>query len=163
MTGPKLCCAQFEGAFRLVPHVHGEVMASSKPPHTPSDVKAGQSVNSNRDVELEQRRQALNDALARQGPENGLQASDGQSGASSGFGAALKMSSEFIAGILVGAGLGYLLDLLAGTTPWGLIVFLFLGFAAGVLNVLRAAGRVAEPAAGARGERLRGDDADDAL
>ena len=136
-------------------------MASSKPPRTPTDAKVGQSVNSNRDVELEQRRRALNEALAQRGPQEAPDANDRQSGASSGFGAALKMSSEFVAGILVGAGLGYLLDLLAGTTPWGLIVFLFMGFAAGVLNVLRAAGRVAQPAEGVRGKRLHGDGADE--
>lgn len=61
-----------------------------------------------------------------------------------GFGQALKLSSEFIAGIVVGAGLGWLIDRIAGTSPWGLIIFLLLGFAAGVLNVLRSAGLVAE-------------------
>ena len=34
---------------------------------------------------------------------------------------------------------------MAGTSPWGLIIFLLLGFVAGVLNVLRSAGLVAEP------------------
>lgn len=62
-----------------------------------------------------------------------------------GWGAALKISSEFIGGVLVGAGIGYLLDSFAGTAPWGMIVFLMLGFAAGVLNILRATGKVAEP------------------
>jgi ATP synthase protein I len=57
----------------------------------------------------------------------------------------LKLSSEFVAGVLVGAGIGYLLDRFAGTAPWGMIVFLLLGFVAGVLNVLRSAGMVAEP------------------
>ena len=45
-----------------------------------------------------------------------------------------------VGGVLVGAGLGWLLDRWLGTTPWGLIVFLLLGFAAGILNVMRAAG-----------------------
>jgi ATP synthase protein I len=36
--------------------------------------------------------------------------------------------------------LGWLLDRWLGISPWGLIVFLLLGFAAGVLNVMRAAG-----------------------
>lgn len=61
-----------------------------------------------------------------------------------GFGQALKLSSEFIAGIAVGVGLGWLIDRIAGTSPWGLIIFLLLGFAAGVLNVLRSVGVVAE-------------------
>ena len=137
-------------------------MASSKPPRTPTDAKAGKIVSSDPDAELEQRRQALNKALAQHGPEEDPAATDQQTGTGAGFGAALKMSSEFVAGILVGAGLGYLLDLLAGTTPWGLIVFLFLGFAAGVLNVLRSAGRVAQPAEGIRAKRLHQDGADDA-
>ncbi|HEU5017218.1 MAG TPA: AtpZ/AtpI family protein [Pseudolabrys sp.] len=36
--------------------------------------------------------------------------------------------------------LGWLLDRWLGTTPWGLVVLVMLGFAAGVLNVMRAAG-----------------------
>lgn len=68
-------------------------------------------------------------------------------GTSSGYGQAVKLSSEFIAGILVGAGIGWVADQWLGTSPFGLIVFLLLGFAAGVLNVLRAVGQVAEPGA----------------
>jgi ATP synthase protein I len=58
---------------------------------------------------------------------------------------AVKLSSEFIAGILAGAILGYLFDEFLGTHPWGMIVFLLLGFCASILNVLRATGKVAEP------------------
>ena len=43
-------------------------------------------------------------------------------------------------------------DKVLGTSPFGLIVFLMLGFAAGVLNVLRTQGVVAEPGAKLRGE-----------
>ncbi|MET3600232.1 AtpZ/AtpI family protein [Martelella mangrovi] len=57
----------------------------------------------------------------------------------------LKLSSEFMAAIFVGFMLGYLLDKFAGTSPWGMIGFLLLGFGAGVLNVLRSVGYVAEP------------------
>jgi ATP synthase protein I len=59
-----------------------------------------------------------------------------------GYAQAVKLASEFVAGILVGAGLGWGLDRLAGTSPWGLIGLLLLGFLAGVLNVVRAAGRM---------------------
>lgn len=51
-----------------------------------------------------------------------------------------RLSTELVAGVLVGAGLGWLIDRWLGISPWGLIVFLMLGFAAGVLNVMRAAG-----------------------
>ena len=47
---------------------------------------------------------------------------------------------------MVGAGIGWLLDRWLGISPWGLIVFLLLGFAAGVLNVMRSAGLIASPA-----------------
>ncbi|MDX3925615.1 MAG: AtpZ/AtpI family protein [Shinella sp.] len=75
-----------------------------------------------------------------------------------GYAEAMKLSSEFIAAIIVGALLGYLLDHFAGTGPWGMIVLLLLGFCAGVLNVLRSAGFVASPhpvdrMAGRQGEK----------
>ena len=53
-----------------------------------------------------------------------------------------RLSSELVAGVLVGAAIGWALDHWLGTLPWGMIVFLLLGFAAGVLNVMRAAGVV---------------------
>lgn len=62
-----------------------------------------------------------------------------------GYAVAMKLSSEFVAAVIVGALLGYLLDHFAGTGPWGMIIFLLLGFSAGVLNVMRAAGMVASP------------------
>ena len=101
-----------------------------------------QSVN---DEEFDQRRRMLDDALAarkRQEQSDGKQATKG---GAAGYAAALKLSSEFIAGILVGTGIGWIIDRLAGTSPWGLIIFFLLGFCAGVLNVLRSAGLVAEP------------------
>ena len=45
--------------------------------------------------------------------------------------------------VLLVAALGWLFDKMLGTSPWGLIVFLILGFCAGVLNVLRSAGLIA--------------------
>ena len=62
-----------------------------------------------------------------------------------GYAVAMKLSSEFVAAVIVGALLGYLLDHFAGTGPWGMIALLLLGFSAGVLNVMRAAGMVASP------------------
>jgi len=53
-----------------------------------------------------------------------------------------RLSTELVAGVLVGAAIGWLLDRWLGISPWGMIVFLLLGFAAGVLNVMRAAGVV---------------------
>jgi len=51
-----------------------------------------------------------------------------------------RLSSELIAGVVVGALIGWGLDRLLSTSPFGLIVFVLFGFAAGVLNVIRSAG-----------------------
>ncbi|MCS6761502.1 MAG: AtpZ/AtpI family protein [Candidatus Devosia symbiotica] len=54
-----------------------------------------------------------------------------------GMACGIRIGSEFIAAILVGAGLGYLVDLNLGTGLWGLLILLMVGFAAGILNVIR--------------------------
>ena len=90
----------------------------------------------------------LNDLNKRMGRD--VQDKDENSGANSakaGYGNAFRLSSEFISAILVGATIGYGIDWLAGTLPWGMIVFLMLGFVAGILNVLRASGEISGPAA----------------
>ena len=56
----------------------------------------------------------------------------------------LRLSSELVAGVLVGAALGWGFDRLLSTSPLGLIVFLLLGFTAGVINVMRSAGVMAK-------------------
>ena len=53
-----------------------------------------------------------------------------------------RLSSELIAGVVVGALIGWGFDRLLSTSPFGLIVFVLLGFVAGVLNVIRSAGKV---------------------
>jgi len=70
-----------------------------------------------------------------------------QLGAGSGNGAArasamalgFRLSSELIAGVVVGALIGWGIDHVASTSPWGLIVMVLLGFTAGVVNVVRSA------------------------
>lgn len=49
----------------------------------------------------------------------------------------LRIGTELLSGVLVGAAVGYFLDQTLETKPWMLIVFLFLGGAAGILNVYR--------------------------
>lgn len=57
----------------------------------------------------------------------------------SGLGKAFAIASHLVAGLVVGAGIGLLLDHWLGTSPGFLILFFMLGAAAGVLNVYRAA------------------------
>ncbi len=49
-----------------------------------------------------------------------------------------QISAELIAGVLVGAGIGYLLDMLLGTKPWLLAMFIIFGGAAGMLNIYKS-------------------------
>jgi ATP synthase protein I len=104
------------------------------------------------DGELDRRRRQLDRALARQHQESREETERAKSGIASGYAVALRLSSEFIAGILFGAAIGWVIDRFAGTSPWGLIIFLLLGFCAGILSILRSAGMVAERGASGSGE-----------
>ena len=55
---------------------------------------------------------------------------------------AWRMVIELVAGLGIGFGMGYGLDALFGTSPWFMIVFIFLGFAAGVKTMMRSAEEV---------------------
>ncbi|MFL5103112.1 MAG: AtpZ/AtpI family protein [Xanthobacteraceae bacterium] len=66
----------------------------------------------------------------------------------SAFARGMRLSAELVGGVVIGVILGWLADRWLGTSPWGLIVFLLLGFAAGVLNVMRSAGVMASPSDG---------------
>ncbi|WP_336491499.1 AtpZ/AtpI family protein [Methylobacterium nigriterrae] len=64
----------------------------------------------------------------------------GSSDGPSPLGRAMQLSTEFVAGVIAGGILGWIFDRFLGTKPWGLIVFLMLGFITGVYNVMRASG-----------------------
>lgn len=57
----------------------------------------------------------------------------------SAFGQAFKYAAELVIGVVAGVLLGKFLDGQFGTDPWLLVLFLILGFAAGMLNVIRGA------------------------
>lgn len=58
---------------------------------------------------------------------------------------AWRMVIELVAGMAVGFAMGYGLDLLLGTTPWLMVVFLLLGFAAGVRAMMATAKDMTAP------------------
>lgn len=113
-------------------------------------------MSDDREESLEDRRKRLGAQLAQRRNEAEVnEAGEARAEKSrQGYAEAMKLSSEFLSAIIVGVILGYLFDLFLSTSPWGLIVFLLLGFCAGVLNVLRAAGKVASPH---RADRQPGD------
>ena len=58
---------------------------------------------------------------------------------SSNLGNAFKISTEFVAAVVVGSTIGFILDNLFGTKPWLIIIFFIIGVIAGMLNVIRSA------------------------
>ncbi|TPW25938.1 AtpZ/AtpI family protein [Pararhizobium mangrovi] len=97
------------------------------------------------DDDLDARRKRLGSDLAGRRASAGRAEEKTRASTGTGYAQAVKLSSEFIAAVAVGFALGYGLDEWAGTKPWGMIVFLLLGFCAGVLNVMRSAGVIAQP------------------
>jgi ATP synthase protein I len=92
---------------------------------------------------LSARLQRLGEGLAQRRADGTLNdAPDNRAATASGYAKGFRLSSELVGGVALGAGLGWLIDHGLGIAPWGLIVFLLLGFAAGVLNVMRSAGVV---------------------
>ena len=78
------------------------------------------------------------------------------------YGQAMKIAVELVVGIVVGGLIGRLLDWQFGTSLWLLVLFLLLGFAAGVTSVIRSARRMqaeAEPLQ--RTAKPAGDDEDE--
>ena len=58
------------------------------------------------------------------------------------MGSAFKLGTELVAAVAVGTIIGFILDTLFDSKPWLIIIFFFLGAAAGMLNVIRAANRM---------------------
>jgi ATP synthase protein I len=67
---------------------------------------------------------------------------DGRSASASGLSMAFRIGVELVSALVVGVGIGYLLDTWLDTKPWFLVGFFFVGAAAGVLNVYRAASSI---------------------
>jgi len=105
--------------------------------------RGDQSAEPTDEAALSARLKRLGERLEHAGPSRSDTGLASRSAAdASGFARGFRLSSELVAGVLVGAGLGWLIDRWLGTLPWGMFVFALLGFTAGVLNVMRQAGVV---------------------
>ena len=58
------------------------------------------------------------------------------------MGSAFKLGTELVAAVGVGTIIGFILDSWFGTKPWLIIIFFFLGAAAGMLNVIKTANQM---------------------
>ncbi len=59
-----------------------------------------------------------------------------------GLAIAARIGVELVAALIVGGGLGYLADSYFSSSPLGIIIGVFLGMSAGLLNVYRTASRL---------------------
>ena len=55
------------------------------------------------------------------------------------MGNAFRLGTELVAAVVVGTIIGFILDTWFDTKPWLIIIFFFIGSAAGMLNVVRVA------------------------
>ena len=58
------------------------------------------------------------------------------------MGSAFRLGTELVAAVVVGTIIGFILDSWFDTKPWLIIIFFFLGAAAGMLNVIRVANKM---------------------
>lgn len=63
------------------------------------------------------------------------------------FAKAFRFVAELLVGVGVGGFIGWVLDRQLGTTPWLMVLFVGLGFAAGMMNVIREAQKAQADAA----------------
>lgn len=104
----------------------------------PEHVLAKSRDDDRKDASLNARLGRLSSSLkSHETPRAAPDAPSGDTGFS-GMGLGLRVVTELVAGILVGGGLGWLLDKWLSTKPILLIVFLLLGAAGGFWNVVRA-------------------------
>jgi ATP synthase protein I len=69
---------------------------------------------------------------------------------------AWRMVIELVAGLMIGFGIGLGLDTLFGTQPIFLMLFTLLGFAAGVLTMVRSAREIQEKRLADEAEKKKG-------
>lgn len=66
----------------------------------------------------------------------------------------MRMATEFVAAIIVGGLIGWVLDRWIGTKPWLFLGFFVLGCVAGVLNLMRAYERMRKEMAAETGGNI---------
>jgi ATP synthase protein I len=136
----------FEGRRGAISHFNGIVSGLHNMAEGTDDGKNGsrdkspdEAALSARLGSLDQRLSEIRDSRKIRTDQPGAESGDGAARASA-MARGFQLSSELIAGVVVGALIGWGFDHLLSTSPWGLIVFVLLGFVAGVVNLVRSAG-----------------------
>jgi ATP synthase protein I len=82
------------------------------------------------DARLKQARQAAEKSAANTAPKGSRR---------SGLALAMRLGVEIVSALVIGVGIGLLLDYWLNTKPWFMLLFFVLGAAAGFMNVYRVA------------------------
>ncbi|MDG5751009.1 AtpZ/AtpI family protein [Qipengyuania sp. XHP0211] len=89
------------------------------------------------DARIDALEQRLNAAQQRENQRNQPK----MSGADANYRSGNRVLADLLGGILGGAVIGWTVDWFAGTSPWGLLVGLFLGIIVAFRNIIRAANK----------------------
>ena len=123
--------------------------------------KSGRERNGRDDGSIRQRLDALGEELAGAQARHHKSPAPAPQGQGAALGQALRLGAELVAGVTVGGFIGWALDRWFGTAPLMMVVFLGLGAAAGIMNVVRTAKRMQADAASLRDLPNVADDDDD--
>lgn len=143
--------ARFEGGLGLGPN--GGCVESFMSADDDRNAPQTTGPDAFRDTALSERLARLSASLQEK-HEKEVAASRPPKSDNSGFAKAFRLSADFLGGIIAGGLLGWIIDRFVGTSPFGLLVFVLLGFGAGTLNVIRtsqADAATGTPVAGSQG------------
>jgi ATP synthase protein I len=101
--------------------------------------KSGRKSSGRDTHDIRRRLDALEGKLATAQGRRPQTSDNEQEGRGKAMGQALRLATELVAGVAVGGLIGWALDQLFDTAPFLMVVFLALGGAAGIMNVVRTA------------------------
>ena len=107
-----------------------------------AEKQSGREQNGRDAGTIRQRLDSLGEQLAEAKSRHAPAPGPEPQGQGAALGQALRLGIELVAGVAVGGFIGWWLDRFLGTAPFLMVVFLGLGAAAGIMNVVRTAKRM---------------------
>ena len=107
-----------------------------------AEKQSGREQNGRDAGSIRQRLDSLGEQLAEAKSRHAPAPGPEPQGQGAALGQALRLGIELVAGVAVGGFIGWWLDRFLGTAPFLMVVFLGLGAAAGIMNVVRTAKRM---------------------
>ena len=107
-----------------------------------AEKQSGREQNGRDAGTIRQRLDSLGEQLAEAKSRHAPAPGPEPQGQGAALGQALRLGIELVAGVAVGGFIGWWLDRFLGTAPVLMVVFLGLGAAAGIMNVVRTAKRM---------------------